>query len=123
IGQVHLATLHDDTEVVVKVRRPGAVEQVDEDLKLLHTLASIASDRWELARQFDVVGLVQEFDQSLRAELDYLREGRNTERFAKNFASESTVKIPRVFWETTTSRVLTQERISGMKVTDLASLD
>jgi len=123
IGQAHPAILQDGTEVVVKVRRPGAVEQVDEDLKLLHSLASTASHRWELARQFDVVGLVQEFDQSLRAELDYLREGRNTERFAKNFANESTVKIPRVFWETTTSRVLTQERIHGMKVTDLAALD
>jgi ubiquinone biosynthesis protein len=123
IGQAHLATLQDETEVVVKVRRPGAVEQVDEDLKLLHSLASTASHRWELARQFDAVGLVQEFDQSLRAELDYLREGRNAERFARNFASESAVRIPRMFWETTTSRVLTQERIRGMKVTDLAALD
>ncbi len=57
IGQAHLATLQDETEVVDKVRCPGAVEQVDEDLKLLHSLASTASHRWELARQFDVVGL------------------------------------------------------------------
>jgi len=123
IGQAHLATLQDGTEVVVKVRRPGAVEQVDEDLKLLHSLATVASRRWEHASQYDVVGLVQEFDQSLRAELDYLREGHNAERFAGNFASESTVKIPRVFWETTTSRVLTLERLQGIKVTDLAALD
>jgi ubiquinone biosynthesis protein len=123
IGQAHLATLQDGTEVVVKVRRPGAVEQVDEDLKLLHSLATVASRRWEHASQYDVVGLVQEFDQSLRAELDYLREGHNAERFAENFASESTVKIPRVFWETTTSRVLTLERLRGIKVTDLAALD
>src|SRR5947209_2676450 len=78
IGQAHLATLQDGTDVVVKVRRPGAVEQVDEDLKLLHSLATVASHHSELARQYDVVGLVQEFDQSLRAELDYLREGHNT---------------------------------------------
>ena len=123
IGQAHLATLHDGTEVVVKVRRPGAAEQVDEDLKLLHSLAVTASHRWELAKQYDVVGLVQEFDQSLRAELDYLHEGHNAERFARNFAGESTVQIPRVFWETTTSRVLTQERIHGIKVTDIAALD
>jgi ubiquinone biosynthesis protein len=116
IGQAHLATLQDGTEVVVKVRRPGAVEQVDEDLKLLHSLATVASHRWELASQYDVVGLVQEFDQSLR-------EGHNAERFAKNFTGESTVRIPRVFWETTTSRVLTLERLQGIKVTDLAALD
>jgi len=123
IGQAHLATLQDGTEVVVKVRRPGAAEQVDEDLKLLHSLASTASHRWEFANQYDVVGLVQEFDQSLRAELDYLREGHNAERFARNFAGESIVQIPQMFWETTTSRVLTQERIHGIKVTDLAALD
>ncbi len=123
IGQAHLATLQDGTEVVVKVRRPGAVEQVDEDLKLLHSLATVASRRWEHASQYDVVGLVQEFDQALRAELDYLREGHNAERFAENFTGESTVRIPRVFWETTTSRVLTLERLQGIKVTDLAALD
>src|SRR6266576_2703122 len=110
IGQAHLATLHDGTEVVVKVRRPGAAEQVDEDLKLLHSLAVTASHRWELAKQYDIVGIEQEFDQSLRAELDYLHEGHNAERFARNFADESAVQIPRIFWETTTSRVLTQER-------------
>jgi ubiquinone biosynthesis protein len=123
LGQAHLATLQDGTEVVVKVRRPGAVEQVDEDLKLLHSLASIASHRWKLARQYDVVGLVQEFDQALRAELDYLHEGRNAERFARNFAADSQVQIPRVFGEISTSRVLTLERLQGMKVTDLAALD
>jgi ubiquinone biosynthesis protein len=123
IGQAHVATLQDGTEVVVKVRRPGAAEQVDEDLKLLHSLASTASHRWEFANQYDIVGLVQEFDQSLRAELDYLHEGHNAERFARNFANENTVQIPRVFWETTTSKVLTLERIHGMKVTDLAALE
>jgi ubiquinone biosynthesis protein len=123
IGQAHLATLQDGTEVVVKVRRPGAAEQVDEDLKLLHSLASTASHRWEFANQYDIVGLVQEFDQGLRAELDYLHEGHNAERFARNFAGESTVQIPRMFWETTTSRVLTQERIHGIKITDQAALD
>jgi ubiquinone biosynthesis protein len=123
IGQAHLAALQDGTEVVVKVRRPGAVEQVDEDLKLLHSLATVASHRWELASQYDVVGLVQEFDQSLRAELDYLREGHNAERFARNFTGESNVRIPRVFWQTTTSRVITLERLQGIKVTDLTALD
>ena len=123
IGQAHAATLEDGTAVVVKVRRPGAAEQVDEDLKLLHSLAAVASRHWEGARQFDVVGLAQEFDHSLRAELDYLHEGRNAEQFARNFADDHSVHIPRVFRETTTTRVLTLERMNGLKVTDLAALD
>ena len=123
IGQVHAATLLDGTEVVVKVRRPGVVEQIEEDLEILRNLAAHASRHWEAAGDYDVVGLVDEFAQTLRAELDYLREGRSAERFAANFAQDDEVHIPRVFWETTTSRVLTLERIRGIKVDDTEALD
>lgn len=123
IGQAHAATLPGGTEVVVKVRRPGVVEQVEQDLELLLNLAATASRRWELAEEYDLVGLAEEFAQTLRAELDYLREGRNAERFAHNVAGDPTVHIPRVFWEATTSRVLTLERIRGIKINDLAALD
>lgn len=123
IGQAHAATLHDGTEVVVKVRRPGVVDQVQDDLEILQNLAARASRRWEAAAGYDLVGLADEFARTLRAELDYLQEARNAERFAANFAAEPDVKIPRVFWETTTSRVLTLERIRGIKISDLEALD
>ena len=123
IGQAHAATLMDGTEVVVKIRRPGVVEQVHEDLEILKELATTASHRWEFADRYDLVGIVDEFSETLRAELDYIREGHNAERFAANFAGEDRIHIPRVFWETTTSRVLTLERIRGTKINDLLSLD
>ena len=85
IGQAHAATLPDGTEVVVKVRRPGVVEQVAEELEIIQTLVAAASRRWERAEDYDLVGLAQEFAATLRAELDYLREGRSAERFATNF--------------------------------------
>ncbi len=123
IGQAHAASLHDGTEVIVKVRRPGVVEQVATDLEILRNLAGHASRRWEAARDYDIVGLVAEFTETLQGELDYLGEGRNAERFAANFAQNEDVQIPRVFWETTTSRVLTLERIHGIKVDDLSGLE
>ena len=123
IGQAHAATLPDGTQVVVKVRRPGVVEQVEEDLAILQNLAAAASRRWEVADHYDLVGLAQEFAQTLRAELDYIREGHSAERFAANFAGDPAVHVPRIFWETTTARVLTLERIRGMKIDDLAALD
>ncbi|HEU4388911.1 MAG TPA: AarF/UbiB family protein, partial [Blastocatellia bacterium] len=119
IGQAHAARLHDGTEVVVKIRRPGVVEQVEEDLEILESLAAAAARRWEMADRYDVVGLAQEFAQTLRAELDYIREGRNAEQFATNFEGDRAVHIPRIFWETTTSRVLTIERIRGIKIGEL----
>jgi ubiquinone biosynthesis protein len=80
IGQVHAATLIGGTEVVVKVRRPGVERTIEEDLEILQNLAATASRRWELADQYDVIGLVEEFGQTLRSELDYVSEGRNAER-------------------------------------------
>ncbi len=122
IGQAHAATLNDGTEAVVKVRRPGVVEQVEEDLEILQNLAVQADRRWQAVAAYDLVALVDEFATTLRGELDYLREGRNAERFAENFADDPAVRIPRVFWETTTSRILTLERLRGVKVSDRAAL-
>ena len=122
IGQAHAARLLDGTEVVVKVRRPGVVEQVNEDLEILGDLAARAGRRWEAAADYDLVGLVEEFAATLLGELDYLQEGRNVERIAENFAGDPEVHIPRVFWKTTTSAILTLERIHGVKVSDAAGL-
>jgi ubiquinone biosynthesis protein len=123
IGQVQTATLPPGTEVVVKVRRPGVVEQVGEDLDILQNLAATASRRWERAKEYDVVGLAQEFAATLRAELDYLSEGRHAERFATSFAGDSSLHVPCVYWDTTTSRVLTLERIRGIKINNLDALE
>ncbi len=123
IGQVHAARLPDGTEVVVKVRRPGVVALVHEDLEILGTLASAASRRWALADEYDMVGLAEEFAQTLRAELDYVREGQNAARFAADFRDDPDIHVPRVFWEWTTARVLTLERIQGIKISDTHVLD
>jgi ubiquinone biosynthesis protein len=123
IGQAHTATLLDGSEVVVKVRRPGVVEQAEQDLEILRNLAAAASRYWKAAEQYDVVALAQEFAQALRAEFDYLHEGRNAERFATNFAQDPAVHIPRVYWDATTSRVLTLEHIRGLKLNDPRALE
>ena len=123
IGQAHAAILWDGTEVVVKIRRPGVVEQVNEDLEILRELAATASRHWNIADRYDLSGLVEEFSQTLRSELDYIREGHNAEKFAANFAGDPFVHVPRVFWTATTSRVLTLERIRGVKINDLNGLD
>ena len=123
IGQVHAAQLADGTEIIVKVRRPNVVEQVEEDLEILQNAAAAINRRWEFAKRYDLLGLVQEFALALRAELDYIREGQSADRFAANFAADKSVHIPRVFWETTTTRVLTQERIRGVKVSEISDFD
>jgi ubiquinone biosynthesis protein len=123
VGQAHTATLRDGTEVVVKVRRPHVVEDMEQDLEIIRNFAARAGRRSKTAARHDVVGLADEFVHALRAQLDYLQEARNAERFSANFASDPWVQIPRTFPDLTTSRVITLERIRGMKITDLTALD
>ncbi|WP_114854320.1 AarF/ABC1/UbiB kinase family protein [Brachybacterium sp. YJGR34] len=123
IGQAHGARLREGTEVVVKVRKPGVQESVITDLDILRHLAGIADREWDLARDVDIVGLVEAFDRSLRRELDYRTEAANVERFRENLAGDPVVRIPRVYAEASTSQVLTEERARGLRITDGPALD
>lgn len=118
IGQAHAATLHDGTAVVIKVRRPGVVAAVQEDLEILQNLAQQVSRNWAAVADYNLEAISASFAATLRDELDYLQEGRNAERFAKNFADDPSIHIPKIYWATTTSRVLTIERIFGLKIDD-----
>jgi ubiquinone biosynthesis protein len=123
VGQAHTATLHDGTDVVVKVRRPNVVEDMEQDFEIIQNFAAWVDRHGKAAARYDVVGLADEFVHALRAQLDYLQEARNAERFQANFAGDQRVQIPRVFPSLTTSRVITLERIRGMKITDLTAVD
>lgn len=123
IGQVHEALLHDDIPVVVKVQRPGVERLVERDLEVLADLARLAEEHTSLGGYYDIVGWVDEFDFTLRNELDYAREGHNADRIRKNFSADKTLCVPRIFWEYTTQRVLTMEKISGIKINDINALE
>lgn len=114
IGQVHMAVLHDGTPVAVKVQRPGIRDVIDADLDILRTQARLIHGRTDLGRRYDVVALVDEFARVLHDECDYINEAQNAERLAQAFADDSTVHFPRVFWDLTTSTMLTLERIEGV---------
>ena len=123
IGQVHEALLHDDTPVVVKVQRPGVERLVERDIEVLTDLARLAEEHTSLGGYYDIVGWVDEFAFTLRNELDYAREGHNADRIRKNFSADKTLYVPQIFWEYTTQRILTMEKISGIKINDIDALD
>ena len=123
IGQVHAAVLHSGESVVVKVQKPGIAAQVEEDLAILQQIARFAQNRAPLAEAYDLVTLIDEFGWTLRSELDYLREGRNADQFRANFSQSRDIVVPKIYWELTTSRVITEERIDGIKLDDIAGID
>ena len=122
IGQVHAATLPDGSEVIVKIRRPGVVEQIELDLQILEATVRPIS-RLSTRRAATTSRSRRRVPTTLRSELDYQREASNVERFAANFAGDAFVHIPRVYRERSTRRVLTLERLRGLKVDDIAVLD
>lgn len=123
LAQVHAATLPGGQEVVVKVQRPGIEEVISVDLEILFDLARLIQERTPLGELYDLPEIAEGFAFTLRAELDFRREGRNADRFRHNFANEPALYIPRVYWEYTTSRVLVLERIRGIKIGDIEALD
>jgi ubiquinone biosynthesis protein len=119
IGQVHRATLPNGRTVVVKVQRPNAPRQIEADLELMYQLARLARERVRALEFIDTVAVVDEFARSIRQELDYRVEARNAEQFHRNFAGYPHVRVPRVYWSYSRSRVLTLELLQGVQVRDL----
>lgn len=122
LGQVHAARLKDGTEVVVKVQRPDIEEIISVDLDILYDVAQLAEERTPLGELYPLREMAEDFAATLRAEMDYRREGRNADRFRENFRDVETVYIPRVYWDYTTGRVLTLERLRGIRIDDLEGM-
>jgi ubiquinone biosynthesis protein len=119
IGQVHRAVLPNGEPVVVKVQRPEAPRQIEADLALLYQAARLAQQRVHALAFIDTRALVDEFARSIRQELDYRREARNAESFRRRFAGDGHVRIPKVYWSYTRTRVLTLEFLEGTQLADL----
>lgn len=122
IGQVHravLATPEGDQDVVIKVQRPNVGVTVQRDLELLHVMAAALERAVPETRLYSPVGLVQQFDRSITAELNFLIEGENGERFAQNFEGTpqgEVVRFPKVYRQASSKQVLTLEFFDGVKV-------
>jgi ubiquinone biosynthesis protein len=119
IGQVHRAVLPNGRRVAVKVQRPAAPAKIESDLALMYQAARIVKERVRALDFIDAHGLVDEFARSIRQELDYRAEARNADQFRRNFARSDTVRVPRVYWRYTTSRVLALEFLDGIQLADL----
>ncbi len=120
IGQVHQAILLDDTKVALKVQRPGIDVIVAQDVAILRNLAELVS-LTEFGKDFDIVALAEEFSTALIAELDFTCEAKFTEKLQHNlnnskWIAPQQIAVPRVYWEITTSKVLTIEWLEGKPI-------
>jgi len=123
IGQVHRAVLKDGENVAVKFQRPGIRRIIEVDLEIMLHLATLAERHIEELSFHRPVKIVREFARTLEKEIDYKIEATNMERAARQFLDTSYVYIPKVYRETTTSRILTTEFIEGIKISEIDKLE
>lgn len=118
LGQVHRAVLGDGQEVAVKIQYPGIEKIIDTDIMMFGILTKIMRGRYG---NINLRILHEEFSRIIRAELDYIQEGKSAERFKANFINDDRIVIPSVKWDFTTKKVLTLEYVGGIKITECES--
>lgn len=121
IAQAHAAELLDGTRVVVKVQRPGLGPVVERDLAILEWVAGNAQRRGLIAPSYRVGDLVEEFAETLRAELDFRNEAGRMAAVGRALADFPELHAPRVYEEYTTARVLVMERLDGQTLASFGS--
>jgi len=123
LGQVYRARLSTGEEVAVKVQRPDLAQTISIDVAILYRLVKLTNRFFPKANEnADWEGMLHEFHHTIFEELDYVKEGRNADRFRYNFRTWRAVRVPKIFWTHTSTRVLTLEFIRGTKVVDLEGL-
>jgi ubiquinone biosynthesis protein len=122
IAQVHAATLHDGTEVVVKVLRPGMSAIIKRDLEVLYALAGLAQRYWSESRRLRPLEVVAEYEKTILDELDLMREAANASQLKRNFLGSDLLYVPEIYWDHCRLNVMVMERIHGVPISDMEKL-
>ncbi len=123
LGQVYRARLRTGEEVAVKVQRPDLEEIISFDVAILYRLVKLTNRFFPRVNEnADWEGMLREFHTTVFEEMDYVKEGRNADRFRYNFRSWHVIRVPKIYWQHTSRRVLTLEFVRGTKVTDVEAL-
>jgi predicted unusual protein kinase regulating ubiquinone biosynthesis (AarF/ABC1/UbiB family) len=124
IAQVHFATLHSGEDVVVKIQRPGIRRRVAADLQILKRFAQMV-ELAKLGRRLSAQDVVADFADNLAEELDFRIEAQSMEAWVSSLKSSPlgrNITVPQVHWEFTSERVLTMERVQGVRIDDLPAI-
>jgi ubiquinone biosynthesis protein len=124
IAQVHYATLHSGEEVVVKIQRPGIRRRVAADLQILKRFAQ-AVELAKLGRRLSAQDVVADFSDNLAEELSFRLEAQSMEAWAAHLQGSplgKNIRVPEVYWDLTSERVLTMERVQGIRIDDVAEI-
>ncbi|PIE36601.1 MAG: ubiquinone biosynthesis regulatory protein kinase UbiB [Gammaproteobacteria bacterium] len=122
IAQVHAIELHDGSQAIAKVLRPGIRVVIERDLGLMHTLANLAERMLPDGPRLHPRAVVNEYERTIRGELDLQTEASNAVVLKENFADSEQLYVPDIHWEYTRGDVLVQERIHGIPIREVETM-
>lgn len=122
IAQVHRATLKDGSSVVIKVQRPGIIQIINDDLSVLYFLAELLESYLPDGKALNPVAIVDEYFKTLELETNFVVEANNIRRFSVNFAQDPGIKIPKVYFDLVSERILTMEALEGHPLSNDSAL-
>jgi len=122
ISQVHRATLKNGKKVAVKIQRPDVKEIMRTDVEIMFYVAKLLEKHIPKLKKFNPVQIVNEFAKWTEKELDFKREAINAKRFARNFANDKTVKIPKIYDNLTSNKILVMEFIDGIELHNIKQI-
>lgn len=122
IAQVHRATLKDGSSVVIKVQRPGIIQIINDDLSVLYFLAELLESYLPDGKALNPVAIVDEYFKTLELETNFVVEANNIRRFSVNFAQDPGIKIPKVYFDLVSERILTMEALEGHPLSNNSAL-
>lgn len=122
LGQVHGARLRGGRAVVVKVQRPHVRAALADDIAFFNELAAFLAAHTGVGTRVDVIGVIQQLERALADELDYRIEARSAAVFRRSLAEFPRLIVPKVIEAYSTEKVLTTERVRGVKVNAVSPL-
>jgi ubiquinone biosynthesis protein len=122
ISQVHKAVLKDNKKAAVKIQRQDVRKVMQTDIEIMFYVAKLLESKIPKIKKFNPVKIIEEFSRWTEKELDFRKEAINAKRFARNFSNDKTVKIPEIYNNLTTDKILTMEFIDGIELHDLKQI-
>ena len=122
ISQVHKAVLKNGKKVAVKIQRPDVRKIMETDIEIMFYIAKLLENRILKLKRFNPVKIIEEFKKWTEKELDFKREASHAKRFARNFSHDKTIKIPEIYDEFSTNKVLVMEFIDGIDLHNIKQI-
>ena len=116
LSQVHHGKLKDGTVVVIKIQRPGIKETIETDLRILKAIADRAEKTSSELQIFNFPGMVNSFSRQILSELDFVRDGKNADLLARNLKGFEGVRLPKIYWQHSGTRLLMMEYVKGVRI-------